>query len=171
MHHLLIPFSWIDFQLDCSLVSYSSPKKFWVLSHRYFSQKKKKKKKKKIQKNKKVLPFWLRHHVSSTNVIIASFALYYFSHKEFIRSKEEIITPTKKNFLTLIADIIDVSVIIRSQMAPFTKSSKTQVIKRSSKRISIKTNRYFLFWWRHQATSINVIIGSQIVFIQKRLKK
>ena len=54
-------------------------------------------------------------HASSTNVIIGSFALN-FSHTEFIRSKEETNFPTKINFLILIADVINVRVIIASQM-------------------------------------------------------
>ena len=67
-------------------------------------------------------------------MIIGSFALN-FSHKDFIRSKEELITPTKTNFLILIADVINVSTIIGSQMAPSTKASKIQVIKGLSSNI------------------------------------
>ena len=70
----------------------------------------------------------MRHHASSTNVILGSFA-FNFGHQQVIRSKEEINTPIKVNFLILIADIINVSVIIGSQMAPSTKTLKIQVIK------------------------------------------
>ena len=70
----------------------------------------------------------MRHHASSTNVILGSFA-FNFGHQQVIRSKEEIDTPIKVNFLILIADIINVSVIIGSQMAPSTKTLKIQVIK------------------------------------------
>ena len=69
----------------------------------------------------------MRHHASSTNVISGSFA-FNFGHQKVIRSKEEIYTPIKVNFLILIADIINVSVIIGSQMAPSTKTLKIQVI-------------------------------------------
>ena len=67
----------------------------------------------------------MRHHASSTSVILGSFA-FNSGHHQVIRSKEEINTPVKVNFLILIADIINVSIIIGSQMAPSTKS---QVIK------------------------------------------
>ena len=71
----------------------------------------------------------MRHHASSTNVILGSFA-FNFGHQQVIRSKEEIDTPIiKVNFLILIADIINFSVIIGSQMAPSTKTLKIQVIK------------------------------------------
>ena len=70
----------------------------------------------------------MRHHASSTNVILGSFA-FNFGHQQVIRSKEEINTPIKVNFLILIPDIINVSVIIGSQMAPSTKTLKIQVIK------------------------------------------
>ena len=70
----------------------------------------------------------MRHHASSTNVILGSFA-FNFGHQQVIRSKEEINTAIKVNFLILIADIINVSVIIGSQMAPSTKTLKIQVIK------------------------------------------
>ena len=70
----------------------------------------------------------MRHHASSTNVILGSFA-FNFGHQQVIRSKEEINTPIKVNFLILIADIINVSVIIGSQMAPSTKTLKIEVIK------------------------------------------
>ena len=70
----------------------------------------------------------MRHHASSTNVILGPFA-FNFGHQQVIRSKEEINTPIKVNFLVLIADIINVSVIIGSQMAPSTKTLKIQVIK------------------------------------------
>ena len=66
--------------------------------------------------------------IIGTNVIIGSFALN-FNHKGFIRSKEGIVTPTKTNFLILIADVINVSTLIGSKMAPYTKASKIQVIK------------------------------------------
>ena len=61
-----------------------------------------KKKETNIRKIKTCFPFWLRRHVSSTNVIIGSFALN-FSHQQFIRCKEEINTQTKINFPILIA--------------------------------------------------------------------
>ena len=70
----------------------------------------------------------MRHHASSTNVIVGSFA-FNFSYHQVIRTKEEINTPIKVNFLILIADIINVSAIIGSQMAPSTKTSKIQVMK------------------------------------------
>ena len=70
----------------------------------------------------------MRHHASSTNVILGSFA-FNFGDQQVIRSKEEINTAIKVNFLILIADIINVSVIIGSQMAPSTKTLKIQVIK------------------------------------------
>ena len=57
----------------------------------------------------------MRRHASSANLIIGSFALN-FSHKEFIRSKEETNFPKKINVLVLIADVINVRVIIASQM-------------------------------------------------------
>ena len=70
----------------------------------------------------------MRHHASSTNVIVGSFA-FNFGHHQVIRTKEEINTPIKVNLLILIADIINVSAIIGSQMAPSTKTSKIQVMK------------------------------------------
>ena len=70
----------------------------------------------------------MRRHASSTNVIVGSFA-FNFGHQQVIRTKEEINTPIKVNFLILIADIINVSAIIGSQMAPSTKTSKIQVMK------------------------------------------
>ena len=70
----------------------------------------------------------MRHHASSTNLIVGSFA-FNFGHQEVIRPKEEINTPIKVNFLILRADIINVSAIIGSQMAPSTKTSKIQVMK------------------------------------------
>ena len=71
----------------------------------------------------------MRHHASSTNVIVGSFAFNFGGHHQVIRTKEEINTPIKVNFLILIADIINVSAIIGSQMAPSTKTSKIQVMK------------------------------------------
>ena len=70
----------------------------------------------------------MRHHASSTNLIVGSFA-FNFGHQEVIRLKEEINTPIKVDFLILRADIINVSAIIGSQMAPSTKTSKIQVMK------------------------------------------
>ena len=70
----------------------------------------------------------MRHHATSTNVIVGSFASN-FGHHQVIRTKEEINTPIKVNFLILIADIINVSAIIGSQMAPSTKTLKIQVMK------------------------------------------
>ena len=70
----------------------------------------------------------MRHQASSTNVIVGSFA-FNFGHQQVITPKEETNTPIKVNFLILIADIINVSVIIGSQMAPSTKTLKIQVIK------------------------------------------
>ena len=70
----------------------------------------------------------MRHHASSTNVIVGSFA-FNFGHQQVIRTKEGINTPIKVNFLILIADIINVSAIIGSQMAPSTITSKIQVMK------------------------------------------
>ena len=134
---------------------------YWILSHQYFlKQKRKKPIPKKINK---ILPFWLRHHVSSTNVIIGSFSLYYFSHKEFIRSKEEINTPTKINFLILTAEL---SMLALSYVHRWLLSQKLRKAKSSrvhQKESVLKQTVFCLFWWRHQATNINVIIGSQIV--------
>ena len=70
----------------------------------------------------------MRHHASSTNLIVGSFT-FNFGHQEVIRPKEEINTPIKVDFLILRADIINVSAIIGSQMAPSTKTSKIQVMK------------------------------------------
>ena len=70
----------------------------------------------------------MRHHASSTNVIVGSFA-FNFGHHQVIRTKEEINTPIKAHFFILIADIINVSAIISLQMAPSTKASKIQVMK------------------------------------------
>ena len=89
-------------------------------------------------RNQKIPPFWLCHHVSSTNIIIRSFTLT-FSHKEFIRSKEEVNTQANIIFLILIADAINVSIIIGSQMYPSTKTSKIQIIKGLS---TNKENQY-----------------------------
>ena len=86
----------------------------WHLSNQYFLQQKKK-----SAYIPKILPFWLHHRVSSTNVIIGLFALN-FSHQQFIRSKEEI------NFL-------------RFTDGSFHKNSKIQVIKGLS---SNKMNQY-----------------------------
>ena len=85
----------------------------WHLSNQYFLQQKK------SAYIPKILPFWLHHRVSSTNVIIGLFALN-FSHQQFIRSKEEI------NFL-------------RFTDGSFHKNSKIQVIKGLS---SNKMNQY-----------------------------
>ena len=70
----------------------------------------------------------MRHQASSTNVIVGSFA-FNFGHQQVIRPKEETNTPIKVNCLILIAEIINVSAIIGSQMAPSTKTSKIQVMK------------------------------------------
>ena len=69
-----------------------------------------------------------------------------FSHKEFIRSKEEINTLTKINFLMLIAGAINLSVIIGSQKTHSTKTSKIQVIKGlSSNKNDLKQTEIFSF--------------------------
>ena len=70
----------------------------------------------------------MRHQASSTNMIVGSFA-FNFGHQQVIRTKQEINTPIKVNFLILMADIINVSALIGSQMAPSTKTSKIQVMK------------------------------------------
>ena len=60
----------------------------------------------------------MRRHASSANVIIGSFALN-FSHKEFIRSKEETNFAKKINVLVLIADVINVRVVLPQKRRKF----------------------------------------------------
>ena len=139
-------FSWVDFQHDYSLIGHSSsPKKCPEFKSSIFSQIKKKR-----LISKKILSFWLRHHVSSTKVIIGSFALN-FSHQQFIITKKLI--------------------FLGSQMAPSTKTWKIQVTKglssnnktkkKKQKKSLLKQKEIFLlFWWSYQVTSINVIIVS-----------
>ena len=70
----------------------------------------------------------------------------------------------RKNFLILIEDVLNVSVIIGPKMAPSKKiwKFKSSKVYQVTERISIKQK--FFFWWLHQTTSINVIIDSYIVF-------
>ena len=75
-----------------------------------------------------MLPFWLRYHISSTNVIVGLFALYYFSHKDFIRSKEEISTPIKTNFLILTEEL---STLALSYVRRWLLSQKLRIVKSS----------------------------------------
>ena len=53
-------------------------------------------------------------------------------------------------------------IFLGSQMAPSTKirKFKSSRVYQATKWISIKTKEILLFWWSHQTTSINVIIGS-----------
>ena len=53
-------------------------------------------------------------------------------------------------------------IFLGSQMAPFTKIRKfnhQRFIKQQNESV-LKQKEIHLFWWRHQTTSINVIIGS-----------
>ena len=161
-------FCYLFHELTFSVIALSlviPVKKVWNFKSSVFSQTKKSifSNKPIPPKNKEVLPFWLHHHVSSTNVIIGSFALYYFSHKEFITSKEEINTPAKIHFLILTAEL---SMVALSHVHRWFLSQKLEQVKSSKvhqKESVLKQTEFFLFWWRHQATSINVIIDSQIV--------
>ena len=67
-------------------------------------------------------------HFPSANVIVGSFA-FNFGYQQVIRPREEINNLIKVNFLILIADIINVSVITGLQVAPSTKPLKIQVMK------------------------------------------
>ena len=63
-------------------------------------------------------------------------------------------------------------IFLGSQMAPSTKTRKfksSKVYKQQNQSV-LKQKEILLFWWRHQTTSINVIIGSLIVFYTKFLK-
>ena len=115
------------------LVSFSCYFLTW-LSHQYFLQQKKL-----TCMQKKY--FHLRHCVSSSNVIIGSFALN-FSHQQFIRSKEGI------NFLRFTDGSFHKNFEFKSSRA-----------YQETKWISITIKRNIFFWWRHQTTSINLIIG------------
>ena len=63
-----------------------------------------------------------------------------------MKSRKETNTLTKIDFLILILEVINVSVIIGSQMAPSIKTSKISVIKGfPSNKISVLKQQIFLF--------------------------
>ena len=104
----------MNFNVIIVLLVIFSPHKYWILSHRYFLIQKKLI----FKKSKRIFHFHCVH-VSSTNVIIGSFALN-FSYQQFIRWKEEINTETKINFPIPIA----FSQIIGSLIAAYRKILK-----------------------------------------------